>query len=187
MLAFSIDQNTGALSPVPGSPFSLGVAQIHADPSGKYLLGVSDIADDMGVVNDPHISVFAIDPTTGAPAAVAGSPFATVSAGFDFVITPNDKFVYVTGIDTSTGSLGAIEGYELDSTSGALTAISGSPFAGFFGALCKIDPAGGVLFCDVDDAGDGFTVFNVNSTTGILTQGPSLTVGNLAFAWAVAN
>jgi 6-phosphogluconolactonase (cycloisomerase 2 family) len=185
VFVFSIDQSTGALSQIAGSPFSLGVAQLHADPSGKFLLGVADIADAPGVANDPHISVFAIDPTTGTPTAVAGSPFATTAAPFDFVIHPNGKFVYTTGVDVTTGAIAPIEGFQLDANTGSLSLLS--PFSGLTGALCKSDPAGGVIFCDQDNAGSGFTVFNVNSTTGALTQGPTLNIANSAFAWTVTD
>jgi 6-phosphogluconolactonase (cycloisomerase 2 family) len=183
---FTIDQTTGALSEV--GPFSLGVAQLHADPSGKFLLGVAEVADAPGSATDQHIYVFSIDQTSGVPTPVTGSPFATAGAPFDFIIHPNGKFVYVTGNAAGGGSLTPIEGFQLDTTSGALTAISGSPFSGLLGALCKMDPNGGSLFCDPDDAGAGFTVFSVNSTTGALTNTVTpLVVSDLAFAWTVTN
>jgi len=183
---FTIDQNTGALSEL--GPFNLGVAQLHADPSGNFLLGVAEIADNFSVATDRHIYVFSIDQTTGAPTPVAGSPFTTSGAPFDFSIHPNGKFVYTTEITPGGGSLTPIEGFQLDATTGALTTLPGSPFTGLMGAYCKIDPNGGSLFCDPSNALAGFTVFSVNSTTGGLTNTVTpLVVPNMPFAWAVAN
>src|SRR5581483_5067305 len=62
LYAFMIDQNTGAISPVTGSPFPLGVSTVHADPSGKFLLGVAGYVDEGGSSGDNHVHVFAIDP-----------------------------------------------------------------------------------------------------------------------------
>ena len=71
--AFSIDQNTGALSQAVGSPFGLGVAGVRTDFTGKFAIGLT------GTTGDNHLYVFAIDPTTGALSPVNNSPFATVT------------------------------------------------------------------------------------------------------------
>ncbi len=71
---FSIDQNTGALSPAVGSPFNLDVAGVRTDFPGKFAVGIT------GNTGDNHLYVFAIDPTTGALAAVNNSPFPTVAS-----------------------------------------------------------------------------------------------------------
>jgi hypothetical protein len=46
MAAFSVDPNTGILTPVPGSPFQAGAepAGMAADPSGKFLYEVKHLA-----------------------------------------------------------------------------------------------------------------------------------------------
>src|SRR4029077_14702777 len=82
IVAFSIDQRSGALTEIAGSPFNLGVATVHADSSGKFLLGVAGILDQSSTATDDHISVFSIDPTIGTPNPVAGSPFLTTAAPF---------------------------------------------------------------------------------------------------------
>jgi len=70
--AYVIDANSGALTPVPGSPYTtdtLSVA-VAVDPSGKFLYVTN---------GDPpanSISAFAIDANTGALTPVPGSPFA---------------------------------------------------------------------------------------------------------------
>jgi 6-phosphogluconolactonase len=70
---FSIDQNSGALAPIVGSPFGLNVAVVRKDFTGKYAIGLS------GVTGDKSLYVFGIDQTTGALASVTGSPFTTVA------------------------------------------------------------------------------------------------------------
>lgn len=181
--AFSIDQNNGALSEI--GAFNLGVAQLHADPSGKFLLGVAEIQDFFGSASDQHIYVFSIDPLTGAPTPVAGSPFATTSAPFDFAISPNGEFVYVVGNDLS-GNIAALEGYQLDTTTGALTALPGSPFTTLPTDLiqCKFEQGGGEMFCASDFTQTSrFSVLTTNPSTGAVTNTvPDLSVPSFPFA-----
>ena len=183
--AFSIDQNNGALSEI--GAFNLGVAQLHADPSGKFLMGVAEIQDQFTFASDQHIYVFAIDSVTGAPSPVAGSPFATTSAPFDFAISPNGEFVYVVGNDLS-GNIAALEGYQLDTTTGALTALPGSPFTGLPTDLiqCKFEQGGGEMFCSSSSLGN-FSVLTTNPSTGAVTNTvPDLAVP-LSFPFAVTD
>jgi 6-phosphogluconolactonase (cycloisomerase 2 family) len=69
---YVIDASTGALKPVPGSPFATDTLStaIAIDPSGKFLY----VANGDPPAN--NISAFAIDPGTGALTPVPGSPFA---------------------------------------------------------------------------------------------------------------
>jgi len=70
---FGIDSTDGRLTPVPGSPFRLGgdapskrnIIALVPHPSGRFLY----------VVNAMEIWVYSIDSSTGALAAVPGSPF----------------------------------------------------------------------------------------------------------------
>ncbi len=179
MDGFTID-STGALTEMTGAPFNLGVAQLHADSSGKYLLGVQEVQDAAGSALDQHIYVFSIDSTTGVPTPVANSPFTTTSAPFDFAVSPNGKFVYVTGNDPVTNAILPIEGYQLDSTTGNLTALPGSPFMTLPPATqCKFEQSGGEMFCAT---ASGLTVILANPSTGALSSGPSLSVSSFPFA-----
>jgi 6-phosphogluconolactonase (cycloisomerase 2 family) len=169
IVAFSIDQSSGALTEIAGSPFNLGVATVHADSSGKFLLGVDGTLDLLNSNHDDHISVFSIDPTIGTPTAVTGSPFLTTAAPFDFAIHPSGQFVYTFGED-STGALAAVEGYQLSST-GTLTALPGSPFTSLPTVQdCQFDQSGGAAFCIDAVGGTKFSVLTANPTTGALTH-----------------
>jgi 6-phosphogluconolactonase len=161
---FSIDQNTGALSPAVGSPFALGVAGVRTDFTGKFAVGVS------GTTGDNHLYVFAIDPSTGALSPVNNSPFATVTATpLNLRIHPSSQFVYSFGVDTNS-VFTAIEGFAIDPNSGALTALANSPFTTLPTAGdCKWDQGGAEGFC-ADAATSAFSVLDTNASTGALTQ-----------------
>ncbi len=177
MDGFTFD-SSGTLTEMVGAPFNLGVAQLHADSSGNFLLGVQQI-QDAGSATDQHIYVFSIDQTTGVPTPVAGSPFATTAAPFDFAISPNGKFVYLTG-STPGGTVTSIEGYQMDTTTGNLTALPGSPFTTLPAATqCKFEQSGGEMFCAT---ASGLTVLLANPSTGALSMGPSLVVSDYPFA-----
>ena len=71
LLGYSIDQNSGALAAVPGSPFEAGIfpVGIVADPSADFVLFASEGDDD--------VSAYAINTDTGALTPVSRSPFQT--------------------------------------------------------------------------------------------------------------
>ena len=177
--AFSIDQNTGALSQVIGSPFLLNVAGVRTDFTGKYAVGLS------GIFGDNHLYVFAIDATTGALSAVPNSPFVTsANTPYDLRVHPSSQFVYSFGQDASN-NIAPIEGFQLDPATGALTALTGSPFSLLpTVADCKWDQGGGEAFCP-NAAGNAFTVLDTNTSTGALTHTVtdlSVTNANVAYA-----
>ena len=179
MYAFSIDQNTGALSPAVGSPFNLGIAGVRTDFTGKFAIGIT------GNTGDNHLYVFAIDSTTGALTAVNNSPFATVTATpLNLRVHPSSQFVYSFGLD-SNGVPAATEGFTIDAATGALTALATSPFASLpFVADCKWDQGGGEAFC-ANQATSAFSVLDTNTSTGTLTHTVTdLAVPNNASAFA---
>jgi 6-phosphogluconolactonase len=176
---FSIDQNTGALSPAVGSPFGLGVAGVRTDFTGKFAIGLT------GNTGDNHLYVFAIDPTTGALSPVNNSPFATVtSTPLNLRIHPSSQFVYSFGLD-SNSNFAAVEGFAIDPSTGALTALSNSPFTTLpIVADCKWDQGGGEAFC-ADAATSAFSVLDTNVSTGALAHTVTdLTVSNDAVPFA---
>lgn len=128
--AFSVAAN-GALTPVPGSPFSTGgrgsvaglFAVNRAAVSGNFLFVPNATSND--------ISVFSIDPATGVLAAVPGSPFATGNTplfpgnanGIAVAATPDGRFLMAASNFSSNVAVFSI------GSNGALTPIAGSPFA----------------------------------------------------------
>ena len=67
--AFSINPDTGVLTPVPGSPFAASPFPLFVatDASGQYAY--------VGLDNSPGIAAFVINQSTGALTPMAGSPF----------------------------------------------------------------------------------------------------------------
>ena len=71
---FAVNQTTGVLTPVAGSPFSAGLfAESVAFGPGGGLLATANLTGNT-------VSVFSVDQTSGALAVVAGSPFADGSS-----------------------------------------------------------------------------------------------------------
>jgi 6-phosphogluconolactonase len=107
--AFSVVSSTGALVPVPGSPFSGGTSPIQLVFASGFLYAL----------NDGGITGYSINSANGALAPLSGSPFAIV--GGSMTADSFGQYLYVPGL---TG----IQAFSINSTSGTLTAVAGSPF-----------------------------------------------------------
>ena len=108
LLAFSIDQTTGALTsmgsvPTGNTPFGMAI-----DPTGRFVYVANR--------NSHNVSAYAINPRTGALTAVSGQPF---SVGAN---TPNSVTVDRTGRFAYTANQGdrTISRFTIDRTTGAL-------------------------------------------------------------------
>ncbi len=107
--AFSIS-GTGALTPVPNSPFAAGTAPTAVVWAGIFLYAINS--------SDGTISGYSIASTNGVLTPLSGSPFAIV--GFSMATDYFGQYLYVAG---PTG----IQTFSIDFTSGGLTSVSGSP------------------------------------------------------------
>ena len=178
VMGFSINQTTGALTPLPGAPFNLSIAQVRTTPVGEFLIGTAEIQDAGTSATDTHVYVYAINSSTGIPSAVSGSPFTTTGAPYDVTISPNGKFVYLP--EVASGTPAAMEGFSLNQTTGALTALSGSPFASLpLTTMCLFDQSGGTMICTTSA---GMSAFGASATTGALTHAADLTASTFGFA-----
>jgi 6-phosphogluconolactonase (cycloisomerase 2 family) len=164
---FSINQTTGALTAITGSPFAAGdtgPAAVVVSPNGQFLF-----VGNFSTNNAGSTSVFTINATTGALTAVTGSPFPGSGPANYITTDPTGKFLYIA----STG----VDAYSINSTTGALTAISGSPYttpAAAYGVT--VDPTGKFLYASIfgvlntpQTSADVIT-YSINTTTGALTQ-----------------
>ena len=154
---FSVDPNTGILTPVSGSPFQLvsGVSALATDPSSRFLYGSSGT----------DVFAFTINPTTGALTAVPGSPFSTgtLSDPLSLAVDSTGKFLYVAdfqgdgspsgnniaefSINASTGALAPIPqgACSVPSTGGLPTALVADPTAQFI--FVSSIAGGGAIVC----------------------------------------
>jgi 6-phosphogluconolactonase (cycloisomerase 2 family) len=165
-----------------GSPYSVTVATQPGQPnqlcvlsnasgtvSSANITSISLICRTAGRVvyvanNSDDVSVFTINPTTGALTSVAGSPFAAGAGPTAIAVDPSAKFAYVAnGID------GTVSAYIIDPHTSALTPVAGSPFpVGVNPQALTVDPSGHFVY--VANYNDGtVSAFTLNVATGALT------------------
>lgn len=194
--AYSIS-SSGGLTAVQGSPFAYPMWEVAADPTGKYLIGTTGSTLSVNGTDDFHLYVFSIQQSgsnAGALTQVSGSPFTTVYSPYGIAMQPNStgNLVYSFSInDTDTG-YNAVEGFSLDSTTGALTAVAGSPFSGISdGFWGQIDQSGAYLFVYGGVLNNGTVTADLGAmnigTGGALTEPTSqLTLPSSGF-WTVTD
>jgi len=157
---YSIDPNTGALTPVPGSPFPTAVGSpygLAVHPSGKFLYVAHDLSASF-------VSAFGINPSTGALTPLPGSPYPTGLNTWSVTTDPAGKFLFV-----ANGTSGNIPAYTIDATTGALTPVAGSPFASQHDVdSVVVHPSGRFLYAD-NSAFNTVSGYSIDSTSGALT------------------
>jgi 6-phosphogluconolactonase (cycloisomerase 2 family) len=113
--------NAGALTPILGSPFTATVGNnptaITVDPSGRFVYAVTPGSSF-------SIWCFSIGPTNGLLTAATNSPFSLGAGELFALFDPSGNYFYI-GSQSGNG----IPGYTYNSSTGALTVISGSPFS----------------------------------------------------------
>ena|ERR1700688_1476286 len=118
---FNIDPNTGALTPILGSPFTSsngsGPSALTVDPSGRFVYATTS-------GSSYSIWCFAITPTNGQLTPVTSSPFSLAAGGLFALIDPSGNYLYV---GSSTGN--GVAGFTYNPSTGVPTAILNSPFS----------------------------------------------------------
>lgn len=184
--AFSIDQNSGALTPVPGEPFQVTgppncptcagttiAFNLAVDPTGAHLYTADSFAGS--------VFAFDIDSSTGTLSTVPGAPFVDrMPTGqpmdpafnpYGIAIGAQGKFLYgynsgdediaTFPINTATGALGTVQ-------------ISVNTFGGACaGQLLRIDSTGKFMY------GLGATGPNCNGFPGVIGYAINQTSGTL--------
>ncbi|MGA8215826.1 MAG: hypothetical protein WB799_19700 [Candidatus Sulfotelmatobacter sp.] len=190
VVAFSYD-STGTLTAVPGSPFvstgsaNFNMAEIAGESSGKYMIGITEEIGQGGGIIDNHLYVFGISQTAGSAGAlapVAGSPFLTTNSPMYMTVSPNGSFVYTFNQEfasgSNTGTIDPMEGYLLDSSTGALTALTTS-FTGLNATIGRFDQSGQYLFATAigpQNVGETFA-YGADTSTGALSNTLTSSVG----------
>jgi len=162
---YAIDPTTGALAPVAGSPFSAGRLPrcVAVTPSGSFAY-----VANAGIDTQPGgVSIFAVNPTSGALTPVGGSLMAAGERPWVVAVHTSGRFVYVaSGLDSSPRN-GDLRAFAVDRATGALTP-AGSPFSlGKAPYSVAVHPSG--MFAYVLSNGEVST-YSINSTTGALSQ-----------------
>ncbi len=163
--AFSIDTNTGVLTPLPGSPFSVPVSapgKIIYDPLGYVYVTLSTPPPNM----QSYIAGYAINASTGALTPVPGSPFSVGSIA-GLALDGSGKFLF-TGVDQTQ----TIDEFQVDSANGTLTPLAGAkapvlgPFL-VFGNNLYAPTASTVT--TAPPGGPAIAAFTIDENTGGLT------------------
>ncbi len=114
---YTIDERTGALTQIAGSPFVTGQNPISVvvSTNGKFAY-VTNLFSNT-------VSAYTIDAETGGLTPVNGSPFAA-DTPYSMALSPNGRFAFVTDYDSTT-----VSAFTINAETGALTPVAGSPFA----------------------------------------------------------
>jgi len=150
--AFSIC-GSGALTPIPGSPFPAGPfpASVAVDPNGQFVYVANCASLFCAEVPSGSVSVFRMDATSGGLTPVARSPFAVAQRPIAAVPDVTGQFLYVA----DSVSPGRVHGLSVDPDTGALSPVAGSPWpADFFPRSIMVDPSNRFVY-----------VANIGSTT----------------------
>lgn len=180
--AFAINQNTGALTQIAGSPFGTinDAISVYAHPSGRFVYYAQYFAPT-GAVG------FSRDSVSGALGLMSASPFAAgLAPGF---ITGDvfGRFVYVANSGDVSSTAG-ISGFSVNATTGELSPMPGSPFAATQNPIgFAVDET--VRFAYAANTGTGHvSAYTVDAGTGALVATPAspFSAGTSPFSVVVA-
>jgi 6-phosphogluconolactonase (cycloisomerase 2 family) len=188
--AFEIDESSGSLTPVAGSPFPIPVAS-NCTYGSANATDIIDLAGTNVYTADSwmdSISGFTITGSNGTLTDMAGSPWADEGGCVSppdcsscslnpssLAIDGTGKFLY--GLN-SAASVWNIAIYSIGSN-GALTFVkyAANQEAGCFGGPIRMDSTGNYLYTSacagVPDGYVGLAGFSINHTTGDLTELPT--------------
>jgi 6-phosphogluconolactonase len=184
---YSINSSSGALTPLAGSPFSLGgtppgAGGLSAFADGNYLYATG--------MNAGTVAGFLYNSSNGMLTPVPGSPFPAGDSPVQAVQAAppasSSQFLYVSNLNDPAGGISA---YAINQQNGALSSIEGSPFP--TGAPGSYPGPSAMVVSDENNflyvalagtanANNQIAAFSINPTTGSLTELPQspFTTGN---------
>jgi len=178
---YQVDQTTGVFTPVPGSPFLAGSGPLSVDFSpvidGNLFAAVANQGD-----ND--VTVYQVNTTTGVFITVGSFSAGNGPTNATFSPITNNGQIFLA---VANGMDNTVSIFSVNPASGNLIPVTGSPFAApgqpnntFFSSIIA-----GNLWLGVPQTGiNSVAVFNVNQTTGVITEipGSPFPTGNLPLA-----
>lgn len=117
LASYRIDRSTGGLSLASTISIESPVG-IATDPSGQYIYAYT--------LNGLLVG-YAVDPSNGSFSPIPGNPYSFPSGTAATELVSSARYLYV-GTAYDRGQKGEIFGFQIDSTTGALTPLPGSPF-----------------------------------------------------------
>ncbi len=161
--AFAVNFASGALTPVPGSPFAAGTdpkaLAIKANYYGTYLY-VANAGSDT-------VSAFAVDTSSGSLTPLSPATFAAGKGPSSIAVDPTGGFLYVA----NSGGSNDVSAFSVDPATGILTPVAGSPFpAGANPLSLALGAGGNFLFTANPDAtSPSISGFQFDAYSGVLT------------------
>ena len=139
VLGYAIDPITGALQPLPGSPFS-------GPMGGQNKIAVTTAGRFVVVTNGSMVSVYATLPD-GALELVDSMPAGRAEG---LAVDPTGQYVYVVNpfAEDFTDFMGRVRAFRLDPETGRLSIVPGSPFStgGVTSTVAAVDASGRFLY-----------------------------------------
>ncbi len=155
--AFAVNNTTGALTAVPGSPFAAGT-----DPKAMALYGSGALY--VANAGSNNVSAYSIDQDTGALAPLSPGPSTIVTgkSPTSVVVVPGASVVYVA----NHGGSNDISAFSID-----LTPVPGSPFPAGGNPLSLAVGGGGKFLytANPDATKPSISGFNIDPTSGALS------------------
>jgi 6-phosphogluconolactonase len=183
--AYAINQQNGALSPIPGSPVPTGAPGSYPGPSAMVVSYGSNflyVALSGSANANNQIAAFSIDSTTGRLTALPQSPFTTGNDPLQMAYVPLaanvQGFLYTANVQDGT-----ISAFTADNTTGVLTPVNGSPYTSetsVYGLSQILTPSGNYFLYAADPEAETILGYTIDANTGALTplQGSPFTAGS---------
>jgi 6-phosphogluconolactonase len=184
LYAFAINEQTGALTNIAGSPFYVGIIQsvgvgnedVAVDPLGRFFYIVNDGSGNEGSIFGLPLSFEGGLPEASLPGSPVDSQGVNPTSAIEDV---TGHFLYVSNLVSGT-----VAGFSIDQATGALVSVAGSPFSvpwtreptllaeDLSGAVVVAGSASGLaLFLTAADGGvDAGLVPSVATDSGIATN-----------------
>ena len=162
--AYAVTVKTQPSSPTQNCVVYNGTGTVGSASDGNLEVICSTVGRFAYAANaaDNTVSVYSIDSTSGALAAV-GTPVPTGTSPYAIAARPDGQYIYV--VNQISGNISV---YAVNATSGALTAIPGSPFAtGVDPQALAFDPSGAHLYV-ANNGSDNLSAYAVDVSTGAL-------------------
>lgn len=163
---YAIDQTTGGLVELAGSPFAVNGlpdgdiifgGAVAFEPTGKFLYDVS-----LGLLN-----AFSID-AAGTLTLVPGSPFShdvqSDPNAPNIAVEPLGEYIYATHFPLNDH----ISGFRIDPGTGGLTEVPGSPLVGIAPYSIAVEPSGNFVYTGID--GPQVGGYSITRSNGTLTE-----------------
>lgn len=173
VVSYTIDQTTGALTLIPGSPFSNtngGFANtgdgITVHPNGRWVY--------MGLVGQKRVAAYDIDSSTGALTGIGTPALNQAAGGYPDAggsganVSPDGLHFYGTAFSTTGTDPKAVVVYNIDQTTGGLT-LASDAFAGGTPNDVRVDTNGKFAYTCNPSFTPSVSAFSRDPATGQLT------------------